>query len=214
MGSPVHRLQQDCVVIKDCTRVHDSRIHLTATFRSLISAQNGDNSHATFHYSPHPSTLICNHDAICDPFAISTQSMNKTAGVYRTRNGRWAVSFTDCVRIAAGLHQYHRIRRQLTANFRPGTRSNSYRVPHKRTAILPHREQFKSYIAATTKLKHNPTNPHPILNPFAIPMQSVNMTAGVYRTRAVPWAVLFTDCKFITQSYCNPVTLPHLREKK
>ena len=164
--------------------------------------------------APHPSTLIRNHDAIRDPFAISAQSMNKTAGVYRTRNGRWAVSFTDCVRIAAGLHQYHRIRRQLIANFRPGTRSNSHRVPHKRTAILPHREQFKSYIAATTKLKHNPTNPHPILNPFAIPMQSVNMTAGVYRTRAVPWAVLFTDCKFITQSYCNPVTLPHLREKK
>ena len=50
--------------------------------------------------APHPSTLIRNHDAIRDPFAISAQSMNKTAGVYRTRNGRWAVSFTDCVRIA------------------------------------------------------------------------------------------------------------------
>ena len=33
-----------------------------------------------------------------------------------------------------------------------------------------------------------------ILNPPTIPVQSVNETAGVYRTRLGPWAVPFTDC--------------------
>ena len=41
---------------------------------------------------------------------------------------------------------------------------------------------------------HHLTNPHAILNPFTIPSQFVNVTAGVYRTRAGPWAVSFTDC--------------------
>ena len=40
---------------------------------------------------------------------------------------------------------------------------------------------------------HHLTNPHAILNPFTIPSQFVNVTAGVYRTRAGPWAVSFTD---------------------
>ena len=44
---------------------------------------------------------------------------------------------------------------------------------------------------------HHLTNPHAILNPFTIPSQFVNVTAGVYRTRAGPWAVSFTDCNRI-----------------
>ena len=53
-------------------------------------------SHATFPTkAPRPSTRTRNHDAILNPFAIPTQSANVTAGEYRTRTDRRAVSFTD-----------------------------------------------------------------------------------------------------------------------
>ena len=78
----------------------------------------------------------------------------------------------DCCRIKDRT-SITSIRWQSTANFRPATRSNSYRVPHK--------------------LKRNLTNPHAILHPFAIAMQFVNVTAGVYRTRTDRRAVSFTD---------------------
>ena len=97
----------------------------------------------------------------------------------------------------------------------------SHNIPHKSTAVLLHLNAIVTQYVIPLQFQrngrtrppvgrqsrsptapgllqdealHHLTNPHAILNPFTIPSQFVNVTAGVYRTRAGPWAVSFTDC--------------------
>ena len=110
--------------------------------------------------------------------------------------------------------------RQVKASTLPVSRINCTRIARPNQKATEDLASSPLNTQSTAPRIANECNPAAIHNPIAIPVQSVDVTAGEYRTRAGRSAVPFTDCKEISldrdiltititklQLHNNPVTI-------